>query len=156
MDMEIIIEACTSRFYYKKNSIRIITKFHVLWKWNKICNFPKKTFMVFYYQVPTILLTSSILWPSKKSSSSFPNLSSLGNPKSHHHDSKLTRIQNSKLQCSMNSPCLKCHVHPNHVIILSPKHYPLCILDSIPKSLEHDRKWNKCILQHYKNFSPLW
>ncbi len=33
---------------------------------------------------------------------------------------KPTRIQNSKLQCSMSSPCLKCHVHPNHVIILPP------------------------------------
>jgi hypothetical protein len=37
--------------------------------------------VIFYYQVPTTLPTSSKLCPSKKSSSSSPNLPSLGNPK---------------------------------------------------------------------------
>ncbi len=48
------------------------------------------------------------------------DLPSLGNPKSHHHESKPTKIQNSNLQCSMSSPYSKCLVHPNHVIV-----YPL-------------------------------
>jgi hypothetical protein len=56
----------------------------------------------------------------KNPSSSSLNFSSLGSMESYHHDSKPTRIQNSKLQCSINSPYPKCHVHPNHVIILPP------------------------------------
>jgi hypothetical protein len=52
--------------------------------------------------------------------SSSLDLPSLGSPKSHHHDSKLTKIQNSKLQCSMSNPRPKCLVDPNHVIILPP------------------------------------
>jgi hypothetical protein len=48
---------------------------------NKICDFLKIEYVVFYYQVPTTLPTSSKLCPSKKSSSSSPNLPSLGNPK---------------------------------------------------------------------------
>jgi hypothetical protein len=87
---------------------------------NKICDFPRTEFVVFYYQVRIALLTSSKLRPSKNSSSSSQDLPSLGNPKSHHHDSKLTRIKNSKPQCSMNSPFSTCPIHPNHVIILFP------------------------------------
>ncbi len=44
-------------------------------------------------------------------SSFCPNLPPLGNPKSHHHDLKSTRIQNSNLQCSMISPYPNCLVH---------------------------------------------
>ncbi len=68
----------------------------------------------FLLQVPIAPLTlPKIVFQNVLSSS--PNVLSLGNPKSHHHDSKPTRIQNSKLQCSMTSPCPKCLVHPNHV-----------------------------------------
>jgi hypothetical protein len=54
---------------------------------------------------------------------SSPDLPSLGSLKLHHHDSKPIRIQNSKLQCSMNNPYPKCPIHPNHVIILPPLHF---------------------------------
>jgi hypothetical protein len=82
---------------------------------NKIPN----TFVIFIPINCISVLLQRCVSP-KKSSSSSPNLPSLGNTKSHHHDSKPTRIQNSKLQCSMNNPCSECHVHPNHVIIIRP------------------------------------
>jgi hypothetical protein len=75
--------------------------------------------MVFYYKVP--IAPPTLPQTLFKNLFSFsPDLLSLGGPKLHHHDSKPTKIQNSKLQCSMTSPCPKCHVHPNHVIILPP------------------------------------
>jgi hypothetical protein len=51
--------------------------------------------MGFYYKVPTTPPT----FPKTmfKNSSYSPDFPSLGSPKSHHHDSKPTRIQNSKL-----------------------------------------------------------
>ncbi len=125
MDMEIIIEVCTSQFCCKRKTpfkLQQNFMFHgneIKWQ-NKICNFPRIKFVVFYYRVSITFFTSSKLCPSKKSSSSSPNLRFLGNPESHHYDSKLTRIQNSKLQCSIRSPCPKCPIHPNHVIILPP------------------------------------
>jgi len=65
--------------------------------------------MVFYYKVPTMI---SLLQNCVSNNEIiFPKLPSFGNPKSHHHDSKPTRIQNSNLQCSI-SPYPKCHVHP--------------------------------------------
>ncbi len=66
--------------------------------------------MVFYYKIPKIIsLPQNCVFKNEILS---PKLPSLGNPKSHHHDSKPTRIQNSNLQCSMISPYHKCHVHP--------------------------------------------
>jgi hypothetical protein len=47
-------------------------------------------------------------------SSFFLELSPLGNFKSHHHGSKMIRIQNLNQQFSTINP------HPNHVIILPP------------------------------------
>jgi hypothetical protein len=76
----------------------------------------KNRSMVFYYKVPTIILTSQNYVQEWKLFC--PDLPSLGNPKSHHHNSKSIRIQNSNLQCSMSGPYLKCFVHQNHVIIL--------------------------------------
>jgi hypothetical protein len=60
-----------------------------------------------------------------------PSLPPLCNPKSHHHDSKPTRIQYSNQQCS---PYPKCFVHPNHVIILSPLTLPLMYFGLCPQN----------------------
>jgi hypothetical protein len=54
MDMKITAEVCISLFYWKINSIKIIAKVHVLWKWN-LNN--KIKFVVFYYEVSTTILT---------------------------------------------------------------------------------------------------
>ncbi len=70
----------------------------------------------------------------------FPSFPPLGSPKSHHHDSKPTRIQNSNYQCSMISPYPKCLIHPkpcNHPIPLT---LPLCTLDF---GLKIFVKWQK-------------
>ncbi len=64
----------------------------------------------------------------------FLELPPLSNPKSHHHDSKPTRIQNSNLQCSMINPYHKCIVHPkpcNHPIPLT---LPLLYFGFLPQN----------------------
>ncbi len=78
-------------------------------------------FVVFYYKVLIAILTLPKTKCLRMKSFS-PKLPSLGSPKSHNHDSKPTRIQNSNLRCSMISPYPKCLVHPkpcNHVIPLT-------------------------------------
>ncbi len=58
-----------------------------------------------------------------------PKLPSFGSPKSHHHDSKPTRIQNSNTLCSTISPYHKCLVHPkpcNQFTPLNKSMYVVC------------------------------
>jgi hypothetical protein len=86
---------------------------------NKICGLSKNKIYGFLLQSTYNFPHSPKLCVNHPLSFS-PNLPSLGSLKLHHNDSKPTRIQNSKLQCSMSSPYPKCHVHPNHVIILPP------------------------------------
>jgi hypothetical protein len=111
------------RVYFTEHWIRITIEFHVLLKWNqnnkikymvcqnRICGFLLQNILNYTYFPKTMYL---------RISSFSLDLPSLGSPKSHHHDSKPTRFQNSNLQCSMNSPYFKCLVHPNHAIILTP------------------------------------
>ncbi len=110
-------------FVFIENWIKITKKIHVLLKWNQNNKkkkwYIKEKFVVFYYKVFTyiIALPKTMCLIMNSFSQKLP---SLGNPKSHHPDSKPTRVQNSNLQCSMINPCPKCLVHPNHVIILPP------------------------------------
>jgi hypothetical protein len=108
-------------FTKKKNSIRIMEKFHVLWKWslnNKI------KFVVYQKQNLWFSITKYlqlVLFPKTmclKIPSFSPFLSFLDSLKSHHHNLKPTRIQNSNQRCTMSNPHPKRLVYPNHVIIL--------------------------------------
>ncbi len=67
--------------------------------------------MVFYYKIHIAILTLPKIVCLIMNSFS-PKLPSLDSPKSHNHDSKPTKIQNSNLQCSMISLYPKCFVHP--------------------------------------------
>ncbi len=109
--MEITTKVCTFLFYWKFNlNYKKIPCFVEMKskQQNKISGFLQSTYNYFYF--PKIMCLRIQSFP--------PYLPSLSSPKSHHHDPKPTRIQNSNLQCSLNNPYLKCFVHPNHVIIL--------------------------------------
>jgi hypothetical protein len=55
----------------------------------------------------------------------FPRNPILGNAKSHNHDSKPIKIQNSNLQCSMINPYPKCLVHLKPYNHFTPLTLPL-------------------------------
>jgi hypothetical protein len=106
---------------FTKNSIRITTKFHVLWEWNQNSKIKFVVYQKNNLWFSTTKYLQPFLFPQNyvfNNEILFPKSSLLGSPKSQHHDSKPTRIQNSNQQCSMSSPCPKCLVHLNHVIIL--------------------------------------
>jgi hypothetical protein len=46
----------------------------------------------------------------------------------------------------MSSPCPKCPIHPNHVIILPLNTTQSIIWIMYPKSIENDKKWNESIM----------
>jgi len=119
MDMEIIVKVCTSLFYWKLNynyskipcSVEMKSK-----QQNKICGITKTKFVVFYYKIFIDIFTPQNYVSNIEF---FPlELPSLGSPKSHHHDSKRTSIQNSNIQCSMINPYPDVLFIQNHVIIL--------------------------------------
>ncbi len=80
--------------------------------------------MVFYYEMPTALPTLPKI--VSKNIFSFPELSLLGSPKSHHHVSKNNKNSKFKLTMFHDQSLSKCLVHPNHVLILPLTLPPLC------------------------------
>ncbi len=114
---------------FTKSSIRITAKFHVLLKWNpnnkiKFAIQQKQNLWFSttkYFEL--YLLPKIICLTVKYFSLQVP---SLGSPKSHHHDSKPTRIQNSNPHRSTINPYPKCFVHPkpcNHPTPLTNFNY---------------------------------
>jgi len=95
----------------------------------------KMGFVVFYYKVLIAILTLPKTMCLRMKSFSLDVLF-LGNPKSHNHDSKPTRIQNSNLWCSMISPYLKCLVHSKPCNHFTPLTLPLMYFGLSP--------WNLC------------
>jgi len=130
LNIKITIEDSTSLYYWKLNQnysripcfVEMKSKQQIqsMVYQKKICGFLlQSTYSSFHYFLQNCV--SKNVW-------SFLDTPPLGNPKSFHYDSKLTRIQNSNQRSSLISPYFKCLVHPrpcNHPIplTLSPLYF---------------------------------